>query len=78
MKRLLHVGILFLLVSSILAGLAVAQTQTGKIKVVGVPDRFKSANKNQATYGLKSIGWVAASFWPPWCTTAPAECTPIR
>ena len=56
MKRLLHVSILFLLIVSILTGLAVAQTQTGKIKVVGVPDRFKSANKNQSTYGLKTIG----------------------
>jgi len=56
MKRHLLVGILFLLTISVLAGLAFAQTQTGKIKVVGVPDRFKSANKNQATYGIKSIG----------------------
>ncbi|MCX6142918.1 MAG: T9SS type A sorting domain-containing protein [Ignavibacteriales bacterium] len=56
MKRHLLVCILFLLMISILSGLALAQTQTGTIKVVGVPDRFKSANKNQATYGLKTVG----------------------
>ncbi len=56
MKRHLLVGILFLLMISILSGLVLAQTQTGTIKVVGVPDRFKSANKNQAATGLKTIG----------------------
>ncbi len=56
MKRHLLVGSLFLFVVSILSGLALAQTQTGKIMVVGVPDRFKSANKNQATTGLKTVG----------------------
>jgi predicted CXXCH cytochrome family protein len=54
MKRLVHIGILFLLMVLIVSGLAFAQT--GKIKVVGVPDRFKSANNNQATYGLKTVG----------------------
>jgi predicted CXXCH cytochrome family protein len=56
MKRHLLVGILFLLLVSILSGVALAQTQSGKIKVVGVPDRFKAANKGQSTYGLKTIG----------------------
>ena len=56
MKRHLLVGILFLLMISILSGLALAQTQTGLIKVLGVPDRFKAANKGQSTYGLKTIG----------------------
>ncbi len=56
MKRHLLVGILFLLVVSLLSGPALAQTQTGKIAVLGVPDRFKAANKGQSTYGLKTIG----------------------
>ena len=30
--------------------------QTGKIVVAGVPDRFKSANKNQATTSLSTVG----------------------
>ncbi|MGB2868529.1 MAG: cytochrome c3 family protein [Bacteroidota bacterium] len=33
-----------------------AFAQTGKIMVVGVPDRFKAANKNESTYGLKTVG----------------------
>ena len=56
MKRHLLVGILFLLLVSILSGLALAQTQSARIMVVGVPDRFKSANNKQATSGLKTIG----------------------
>lgn len=47
---------LFLLSCSILTSLVMAQTQTGKIKVVSVPDRYKSANKNQSTTSLKSVG----------------------
>ncbi|OGU26149.1 MAG: hypothetical protein A2X66_09270 [Ignavibacteria bacterium GWA2_54_16] len=56
MKRFVRGFALFLLSCSILTSLAVAQTQTGKIKVVSVPDRYKSANKNQSTTSLKSVG----------------------
>jgi predicted CXXCH cytochrome family protein len=56
MRRFLRGSTLFVLLCSILTSLVVAQTQTGKIVVVGVPDRFKSANKGQSTSGLKSVG----------------------
>ena len=54
MKRQLLFGVLLLTMVSMLVGVAVAQT--GKIMVVGVPDRFKSANNGQSTYGLKTVG----------------------
>lgn len=54
MKRILLACTLFLILIAVLSGLALAQT--GKIVVVGVPDRFKAGNKNQATTGLKSVG----------------------
>ncbi|MBM2846519.1 MAG: hypothetical protein HW407_1831, partial [Bacteroidetes bacterium] len=56
MKRFVRGFALFLLSCSILTSLVVAQTQTGKIKVVSVPDRYKSGNKNQSTTSLKSVG----------------------
>lgn len=56
MKRILLVCTLFLLLISILPGLALAQTQTGQIVMVSVPDRYKSANQNFRTTGLKSVG----------------------
>ncbi len=56
MKRLFLgvtlLGVLFCL----LAGSIMAQTQTGLVRVVGVPDRYKSANKNQSTTSLKTVG----------------------
>ena len=54
-KFLLGLTILLSLVS-MMPGLVLAQTQTGQILVVGVPDRFKAANKGFATTGLKSVG----------------------
>ncbi|MCX6134188.1 MAG: hypothetical protein NTU47_10295 [Ignavibacteriales bacterium] len=54
-KFLLGLSILVVLIF-VLAVPVLAQTQTAKIDIVGVPDRFKSANKNQATTGLKSVG----------------------
>jgi len=41
MKRFLHNAIVLVVLLSVLTGLALAQTQTGKVKVVGIPDRFK-------------------------------------
>lgn len=41
---------------SVLAVPVLPQTQTGKIRVVSVPDRYKSANKNQSTTSLKTVG----------------------
>ena len=56
MKRLfLGVTILGALLC-VLAGPILAQTQTGKVKVVAIPDRYKAANKNQVTTGLKTVG----------------------
>jgi predicted CXXCH cytochrome family protein len=51
MKRLFSV--LFILAA--FAGMLVAQP-TSKIKVVGVPDKFKSKNANIKTTGLKNVG----------------------
>jgi len=51
MKRLFSV--LFLLTA--FAGMLAAQP-TGKIKVVGVPDKFKSKNAGFKTTGLKNVG----------------------
>src|SRR5512136_1129091 len=56
MSRFWRGATLFALLVSILTGLVMAQTQTGKIVMVGVPDRFKSANKSQSTTGLKTVG----------------------
>ncbi len=56
MKRFVRGFALFFLLFSFLTGVVVAQTQTGKIVVVSVPDRYKSANKNQSTTGLKTVG----------------------
>jgi predicted CXXCH cytochrome family protein len=56
MKRfLLGVAVLVVLIFVVSAPI-LAQTQTGKVTLVSVPDRFKSANKNQATTGLKTVG----------------------
>jgi len=34
----------------------IAEAQTGRIHVKGIPDRFKSANAGEATTGLKTVG----------------------
>lgn len=44
------------IVVSIFLALPVFAQLTGKINVVGVPDRYKSSNNGQATTGLKSVG----------------------
>ena len=56
MKRFLLTATVLVVLLAMLAGLAFAQTQTGKVKMVSVPDRYKSANKNQATTGLRTVG----------------------
>jgi predicted CXXCH cytochrome family protein len=56
MKRFLLGLTILLSLVSMLSGLVLAQTQTGQILVVGVPDRFKAANKGFVTTGLKSVG----------------------
>jgi predicted CXXCH cytochrome family protein len=55
MKRFLLGCTILVSLILVVAGPVLAQ-QTAKISVVGVPDRFKSANKNQATTGLKTVG----------------------
>jgi predicted CXXCH cytochrome family protein len=69
MKRFLHTAAVLIVLLSVLAGLALAQT--GKVKVVGVPDRFKSANKSQSTTGLKTVGVGQRVVLAPnvWSTT---------
>ncbi|MGE5314252.1 MAG: FlgD immunoglobulin-like domain containing protein [Acidobacteriota bacterium] len=47
---------LFTIVCSIFLVLPASAQLTGRINVVGVPDRFKSANKNQATPGIPVVG----------------------
>lgn len=56
MKRFLLGFSTLVMMIFVVAAPILAQTQTAKISVVGVPDRFKSANKNQATTSLKSVG----------------------
>jgi len=57
MKRFLLTATVLVVLISVLAGLALAQTvQSGRVKVVAVPDRYKAANKNQSTTGLKTVG----------------------
>ena len=56
MKRFLLTATVLVVLLAMLTGLALAQTQTGKVKMVSVPDRYKSANKNQSTTGLKTVG----------------------
>jgi len=57
MKRhLLTCSVLLVMLSIVLSGLALSQTQTGQIFVKGVSDRFKKANNDEPTTGLKSVG----------------------
>jgi|GEM_PF-507543 predicted CXXCH cytochrome family protein len=56
MKRFLLAFVILLALVSVLSGLVLAQTQTGRIKVVAVPDRYKAANKGFSTTGLKTVG----------------------
>ena len=68
MKRFLLTATVLVVLLSVLTGLALAQTQTGKVKMVSVPDRFKAANKNQSTTSLRTVGYgqrvvVAPEVW---------------
>jgi predicted CXXCH cytochrome family protein len=56
MKRFLLCFIVLTVLISVLAVPVLAQTQTGRIRIVSVPDRYKSGNKNQSTTSLKSVG----------------------
>ncbi|MGA3244823.1 MAG: T9SS type A sorting domain-containing protein [Bacteroidota bacterium] len=79
MKRFLHNAIVLVVLLSVLTGLALAQTQTGKVKVVGIPDRFKSANKNQVSPGLKTVGQGQRVVLTPyvWSTTGTKQADTI-
>ena len=69
MKRFLLTAIILVVLLSVLTGLALAQT--GKVKVVAVPDRFKASNKNQVSPGLKTVGLGQRVVLTPyiWSTT---------
>ncbi len=79
MKRFLHTAIILVVLLSVLEGLAISQTQTGTIKMVGVPDRYKSANNNQATTGLKTVAQGLRIVLAPyvWSTTGTKQTDTI-
>ena len=56
MKRYLLGFALAVAMIFVVAAPVLAQAQTAKIRIVGVPDRFKSGNKNQSTSSLKTVG----------------------
>ncbi len=72
MKRLFSV--LFLL--TLFAGMLVAQP-TSKIKVVGVPDKFKSKNANMKTTGLKNVGMGERVVLQAWAIAGTAYADTI-
>src|SRR3972149_2377424 len=47
------------------SGMVYAQV-SGRIIVVGVPDKFKSSNGNESTYGLKTVGVGARVVLKPY------------